>query len=843
MKRVSVLAIVALSAGLTSGAGAAGAAAPRLVRVGQAATVPAASMTIAAVPSRRPMRITIALEPRHAAALARLAQAVSEPGSSNFRSYLSPAQFAARFAPGATEVRAVQAALRARGLEPGRVSANGLSISVDSTAGVVQRAFATALTDVRLPHAGEATIDSAAPAFDASVAGDVQAVIGLTSLNHLSSDRVSSAPSSGAALARGARASAQIATGGPQPCRTAAANAPQQSAYTSDQIATAYGFSGVYQAGDEGAGVTIGVYELEPDDPTDIATYQKCYGTHTQISYVEVDGGVHSGPGSGESALDIEQLVSLAPKAKLIVYQAPNSNSNGPGAGPYDLLSTIVSQDAVSVVSDSWGQCEPEEGHADAAAESVLFEEAAVQGQTVLASAGDSGSEDCDAGGEGSGNTSLEVDDPASQPFVTGVGGTTLTAIGPPPTETAWNSEGQTDSVLGGAGAGGGGVSSFWPMPSYQSATAPALAVTSSLSSGAPCHAVTGDCREVPDVSADADPNYGYLIYYNGSGASSESPSGWQGTGGTSAASPLWAALIALADANPACHGLSVGFANPTLYALAGQSPGTYFHEVTSGNNDLTGTAGGLYPATAGYSMATGLGTPDAAALVPALCADTLELAGPKSEQTFAHAAVKVGVRSSVPAGTTVTYTVHGLPRGLRFDPATGEISGKTRHAGRYRVRIQATDAAGGDRVVRFRWTVAARPRVSGATLLDTAGQPSVALTLRSGTDESGLRTLSLRLPGDLRFARSLAELSVLSADGKLLAHTASVAHGTLQVRLRSASKQIRLVLADGTLRGTGALAGQAPHRVSRLVVTVSSTDADGASATVKALLHANLTG
>jgi subtilase family serine protease len=793
----------------------------------------------AQLPANRHLRIAVVLKPRDPAALTRLAQAVSDPSSTTYRHYLSRTQFTRRFAPSAAEVGSVEASLRSRGLRPGRVSANGLSIPIEATARALERAFATELTDVRRSRRTAAVIDASAPALPARVAGNVQAVVGLTSLDHMVASRVPAPRRVAPALVDHAASSPHIATGGPLPCAAAARDAPQQSAYTSDQIASAYGFGGLYAAGDEGAGVTIAVYELESNDPADIAAYQACYHTHARISYVPVDGGVRPGTGSGEAALDLEQLVSLAPKANLIVYQAPNSNSNGPGAGPYDVLSTIVSQDAASVVSDSWGQCESEEGRADAAAENVLLEEAAVQGQTILASAGDSGAQDCDIGGNKGGNTSLTVDDPASQPFVTGVGGTSLTAIGPPPTETAWNSAGQADAVLGGAGAGGGGISALWPMPSYQSGAPASLDVSGAQSSGAPCRAVVGLCREVPDVSANADPNYGYLIYFNGSGARTSAPSGWQGTGGTSAAAPLWAAVIALADANPACGGIPVGFANPTLYALAAAAPGTYFHDVTSGDNDLTGTAGGLFPATPGYDMATGLGSPDAAALAPALCAATLRVAGPRSELTFAHTPVSVSVSAAAPSGQTLTYVVRGLPRGLRFDAATAAIAGRPVRVGRYRVRIEAIDSGGTDRVFSFRWTVAGRPRVSGLKLVDTAGgQPSLSLTVEAGAREPALRRLSLRLPGGIRFARSLTGLSVTGANGRSLAHGASVRHGVLELRLHSASREIRFEFAGGSLVGAGRLAGTATTSgAGRIVVTVHGSGTGGGDVTVHALL------
>jgi len=193
----------------------------------------------------------------------------------------------------------------------------------------------------------------------------------------------------------------------------------------------------------------------------------------------------------------------------------------------------------------------------------------------------------------------LSVEDPSEQPFVTGVGGTDLTKLGPAPTQSVW------DEPLFAEGAGTGGISSWWTMPKYQRGPG----VVSSLSSGVPCGA-TGRtlCRELPDVSASADPSHGYVIVFGGK---------WTVVGGTSAATPLWAALTALLDAYKGkVHKL--GFLNPALYKLVAEGKAVV-NDVKVGNNDYTTTNGGLYPATKHYDMATGLGTPIVTALAKAL--------------------------------------------------------------------------------------------------------------------------------------------------------------------------------------------------------------------------------
>ena len=276
--------------------------------------------------------MTVVLKPRDPSALAAYAEAVSTPGSSLFHRYLTPDQFGARFGATQSEAQAVSASLHAHGLNPGAVAPNRLSIPVTASAGQVEHAFSVSFRRLALPGGARATAASAAPALDPSIAPDVQAVLGLSSTETLH-------PEYQRAMLGGARRSglthstSHTATGGPQPCSQASSAGQQQSAYTADQIASAYGFSSLYQAGDEGQGQTIAIYELEPDDPNDIAAYQSCYGTHASVSYIPVDGGAGSGEGSGEAALDIENAIGLAPRANFLVYQGANSNSGAPGSG------------------------------------------------------------------------------------------------------------------------------------------------------------------------------------------------------------------------------------------------------------------------------------------------------------------------------------------------------------------------------------------------------------------------------------------------------------------------------------------------------------------------------
>ena len=600
-------------------------AASQAPRLGQAPRLPAGARVLGQLPPSTPLALTVTLAPRNPVALANYARAVSTPGSPYFHQYLTVAQFAERFGPSPAALATVRAYLRARGLDPGPPLANHLALPVRTTAATASQAFATPLERVALRGGRLAYRNTRAPQLAPAVARLVAGVLGLDDLARprpLGPVRAEPAASFGTNRPPGVgrashpRTTAAVGTlspraatgGAASPCTTATAAVNDiPGSLAIDRVAALYGFGGLYGAGDYGQGQTIAVYELEGNFPADIAAYESCFGLSTQVSYQTVDGGAPAPSAANsdglETELDVENIIGLAPAVHVIVYQGPDS-----GAGPYDTYAAIVSADQAQVISTSWGVCEPQLGASAAQSEATLFEEAATQGQTVVAAAGDNGAEDCGAG------SGPAVDDPASQPYVTGVGGTSVTSLSPR-SETVWN---DGTSV----GAGGGGDSTLWRMPGYQASAPTALHVINAGSSASVCSASPGQwCREVPDVAADADPNTGYIVYYDGDGSSSDA-SAWMAVGGTSGAAPVWAALFALANATPACSSAGeVGFANPKLYELAGSSSYTsYFYDVTTGNNDMDGSNGGAFAAGPGYDQASGLGTPVAANLALALC-------------------------------------------------------------------------------------------------------------------------------------------------------------------------------------------------------------------------------
>ena len=636
--------------------------------------LPHGARRVGIAPASESLRVTVALKPRRPRALAAYAAAVSSAGSPDYRRYLSVAQFARRFAPTPAQRRLVRRQLSARGLVVGATSANGLSIVARGSARVASGAFATAIERYALPDGTSALAPAVTPHLSGRAGALVQGVVGLDSVAPTTSIVIRRRRATGrpAGVAPVAHASAAA---GPQPCAAARATASGQGGFTATQIAARYGLSNFYAAGDQGRGVTIAVYELEPFSVSDISAYQTCMGTDATLELETVAGGAGSGPGSGEAATDIEDLIGLAPRATIRVYEGPST-----GNGAYETYAAIVSDDAAQVVSTSWGLCEPELGATVAHAESTLFEEAAAQGQTVIAAAGDAGADDC-------ANGSRAVDDPAAQPWVTGVGGTSVHGAA----DTVWD-----DSF----GAGGGGASQLWGRPAWQTTAIPQSVVS--------CGASATACREVPDLSADADPGTGYAIDYRGA---------WRVVGGTSAAAPTVAALAALADASPGCAGHPLGFLAPALYAHA-----TDFTDVTSGANSFGGALG--FAAGPGYDMASGLGTPTAA-LGPALCGDSLRLAAPAAQTLMTGRAVALAGRAMSARSAAITWSATGLPAGLAISSATGRITGVPRATGRSTVVLTARDADGAIASASFSVTVARAPAPSPTrTMVPRAGAP-----------------------------------------------------------------------------------------------------------------------
>jgi kumamolisin len=339
--------------------------------------------------------------------------------------------------------------------------------------------------------------------------------------------------------------------------------------YTPPQVASFYG----YPSG-TGAGQCVALIELGGGyRPQDLTTYFDGLGvTPPTVTAVSVDQATNSPTGDadgpdGEVMLDIEVVGSIAPGAKIAVYFAPNTD-----AGFLDAITTAIhdTTNNPTVISISWGGPESTWTSQTMTAMDEAFQAAASLGLTVCIASGDNGSSD------GVSDGADHVDFPASSPYALACGGTSLTASQSGiSSETVWN-----DGASG--GASGGGISSFFALPSWQQGL-------SALETAGTSVALT--MRGVPDVCGDADPETGYEVRVDGSDTV---------IGGTSAVAPLWAALIALINST---SGKPAGYINPQLY----QSPKD-LRDITQGNN-------GDFAAQPGWDACTGLGSPNGSLL------------------------------------------------------------------------------------------------------------------------------------------------------------------------------------------------------------------------------------
>jgi hypothetical protein len=567
---LGALAVICASLVSVTGASSAGASDAR-VAIGAGAPLGRDAHQVA-VPSTT--SFTVVLTPGHAAELSQLVAAVSTPGSSRFRHFLRPGEFARQFAPPASARDAVTTYFSHYGLRVAARPGDALALRVTGPSGAVARALAARLAAVRTPGGTVVTQVAGVATLPLSVARVISGVAGLSTW-HSPQGRALPAASPRVTL--------------PATCTSAKSYAANNAgSMTVPEQAAAYGLNHQWAAGINGAGEKIAVYELTNYFTSDLTSYFKCYGLSPSMTQVKVDGGPGGGdtspPTREEAALDIEEAGVLAPGAALLIYMGPN-NTNG----PVDVYQTIADQDTASVVTTSWGECELAPGDMSPyASEAPFFQQMAVQGQTVLAASGDSGSSDCSVFNNPNGTTDwqLTVDDPASQPDVTGVGGLTVTSIASSTTtlsESVWNNL---------FGSGGGGASNVWSQPAWQTGD------------GVP----TNGARDVPDLSVMGDPDTGFIDFANGH---------WGGVGGTSIGAPLMSAVVATADQY--CGG-RLGLINPTLYSMASKSTG--FDDVTSGNNAITSdpVVAGHYQAGAGYDMASGLGSPSPTTFIPALC-------------------------------------------------------------------------------------------------------------------------------------------------------------------------------------------------------------------------------
>jgi subtilase family serine protease len=445
----------------------------------------------------------------------------------------------------------------------------------------------------------------------------------------------------------------QFLSGSPTPPSEANCFSVGRRCFTPTSMQNSYNLPPLYAAGNQGQGMTIAIIDSfgNPNMASDLANFNTQMGqphmcgepgvtcapgmpTFQHVYWNGVTQVKSPPPGSNgtgqqtrniwalETSLDVEWAHTIAPQANILLMTTNPAETLGVQGFPAMMNAEqfIVDHHEATVISQSFAAAEESFG----STQSLLnlrhaYISAASSGVTVLASSGDSGTANILK--EPVKNPQVipfpTVEWPASDPLVTGTGGTYLCTD--PSTGTSVDSTDPPVNCQNSPGVreigwidSGGGFSHVFSRPSYQD-TLPAGSTP------------IGAMRGVPDVGYQASSRTGVLVYdtapgfaQSGTGCPNGSPcsAGWYVVGGTSSSCPQWAGLVAIAD-QIAGHGL--GPIDPALYALAsGPDYGTYFYDVTTGNNQADPSVPG-YPATTGWDPVTGLGTPNAAALVPAL--------------------------------------------------------------------------------------------------------------------------------------------------------------------------------------------------------------------------------
>ncbi|HYA67110.1 MAG TPA: S53 family peptidase, partial [Acidimicrobiales bacterium] len=665
--------------------------APRAVIAGSAA--PAGGPTSAMVPAAGGAEVSfeVALDPRNIAGAQALALAVSTPGSPSYRKFLTPAQWEAEFSPTPSEVQEVSTWLRSQGLRVRSVTPDRLAIEVSGRTARVEGAFDTTL-GYRAVHGGQFLAAEHDLSVPSSLAGLVGGTIGLNEVP-ASPDRAAGS-GTGGARGRATRTRTALASSaakiGPPPATVTATPCGSYygqefdtagppfghgyasplpdvvCGYTPGQMRAAYDLGSTVAAGDNGSGQSVAVIDAYAS-PTLLADAQQ-YARQNDPSYplsssqfsetvAHRYGQVKACQASewfDEQSLDVEAVHAIAPDAHIVYVGAKNCTS-----GLYDSLRTVIDEHSAEVVSASWGDNAGDllDDAGTRNAVDNMLTMADDTGVSVLFASGDNGDEFSALGVD-------SPDFPASSPWVTAVGGTTL-QLGFGVGEVAWSTATSTLCTaelinLAGCTSGkvgtwlpltfdegsGGGTSYQYSQPPYQIGVVP-----SAMADRDAAEVGSNAMRVVPDISMDADPGTGFL-----EGLTQSFPDGVRygqvRSGGTSLSTPLFAGVVALADQ---AAGGSLGFLNPALYGMRSADPAVIIDVVPRGAlaqdevsyADGIDASGGLISTTrvddyqgvesyctstgctsrpiilsarAGYDDMTGLGTPGPG-FVPALVA------------------------------------------------------------------------------------------------------------------------------------------------------------------------------------------------------------------------------
>ncbi|HEX3766227.1 MAG TPA: S53 family serine peptidase [Kofleriaceae bacterium] len=579
----------------------------------------AAATDLGPTPAADTVTVSLVLKIQHPEALEAFVALSQEPLLPTYHRFLSVNQFADLFAPSRSDIANITRFLKGFGITVNEVFADRLLIKATGTADAFNQAFSADMHDVKENgkrfhrHHHNPII----PVLFRDLLISVEGLNNEPKFAHRHHSVTANSPLT--AHPPVLPKSGAIATGVP-------------GSFTVGDTANMYNINPLYAAGVDGTGRTVGIVTLAGFDPADAFTYWNLIGlsvASNKVTQVHVDGGgeISAEAGTGETCLDVEQSGGLAPGAKMVVYDAPNSD-----AGFIDLFYKAASDNVVDTMSCSWGLAEaflfPEVVGVDNRPQMIAFHqaflEAAAQGISVFAASGDSGAFDINDAFNDPVNNVLTVDHPANDPAITAAGGTTtpFTLNAGPGTpdlvvakEQVWGwdfieaylVQFVDPSLLHQLfpSGGGGGVSTFWPVPFYQLGvkgirkTEPNQSIIFDDGSGAgpqdlldlPANFAG---RNVPDVSLDADPFSGYLLFSSRDGGL------LSGFGGTSFVAPQLNGIMALVGQANGNHRL--GLINPMLYRFKRQvGANAPLVDITAGDN-------WFYNGIPGYEPGAGLG-------------------------------------------------------------------------------------------------------------------------------------------------------------------------------------------------------------------------------------------
>jgi subtilase family serine protease len=541
------------------------------------------------------------------------------PSSPNYHKWLTPEQYASRFGMSADDLAKVTTWLQAQGLTVTRVARGRNEIFFTGTAGQTEYAFHTELhkylVNGRMRYA-----NATDPQIPAALSNVVLGIRGLNSFR----------PRSHSSVIRKTR---------PAPNFTSSVSGNHFVAPA--DFVTIYNVKGLYDAGFDGASQKIAVVGQTAIQVSDMQAFRTASGlaqNDPQLLLVPGSGtSTTCANDVGEADLDVEWSGAVARSAKIIyVYVGVDAGKkcDTTSQNVFDSLQYAVDNNVAPVISTSYGFCESGLTLSGVNLLRGWAQQANVQGQTITAASGDDGAADCDEGSATAPATTathgLQVDAPASIPEVTGVGGSEFSGdISSPATywnasndaangsaisyipETTWNDTTFDIANGGGFSASGGGASTFYSKPSWQTGA------------GVP----SDGKRDVPDVALNASADHdGYLICTQGNCTNGfrDGSGNLSIVGGTSVGAPTFAGILTLI--NQATNSSGQGNANPILYQLAASTPAA-FHDITTGDNKVPCTKGTTdcpnggsigFSAKSDYDQVTGLGSVDAFALTTA---------------------------------------------------------------------------------------------------------------------------------------------------------------------------------------------------------------------------------